>query len=269
MMRKIKIIRVILSLVLMLLTAVLIILNLSDIAERVQVMTAAVSLSIGVCAFWLVITLALGRIYCSTVCPLGTVQDVVSWISKRYRNHGKGYYRFSPAENRLRYVVLLLIVVSVIAGQYFISNLSDPYKLFKNLVDLCTGHMEVTCSVLGCLASLIVLVAIIYLAQRSGRTFCNTFCPVGSTLGYVSKYSVFRFEIDPDLCTNCGLCELECKSSCVNAKEHTIDVSRCVVCFDCAAVCPANAIKFKASRKRLSTPMMQKIPDLSVKADKE
>ena len=43
---------------------------------RLQLLPAVLSLSAGVCLFWLVVTLLIGRAYCSTICPLGVVQDI-------------------------------------------------------------------------------------------------------------------------------------------------------------------------------------------------
>src|SRR5690554_1375086 len=31
----------------------------------------------------LLLTLLMGRFYCSTICPLGIIQDIVSWIAKK------------------------------------------------------------------------------------------------------------------------------------------------------------------------------------------
>ena len=48
-------------------------------------------------------TFLFGRIYCSTICPLGIFQDIISrislWIRKKRR------YRFSKAQHVLRYIV--------------------------------------------------------------------------------------------------------------------------------------------------------------------
>lgn len=50
--------------------------------------------SASVVGFWLIITLAFGRIYCSTVCPLGTIQDIAANIGCRFK-HAKPY-RYKP-----------------------------------------------------------------------------------------------------------------------------------------------------------------------------
>ena len=82
------------------------------------------------------------------------------------------------------------------------------------------------------------------LAWKHGRTWCNTICPVGSVLGFFSRFSVFAPVIDTDKCRNCGLCGKQCKASCINMKEHQIDLTRCVACMDCIDTCKDGAIHY-------------------------
>ena len=69
------------------------------------------------------------------------------------------------------------------------------------------------------------------MAWKHGRTWCNTVCPVGTVLGLLSRFSLFKVRIiDTAKCNGCGLCATKCKASCINSKEHAIDYSRCVDC---------------------------------------
>ena len=60
----------------------------------IQFLPAVLALHLAVVAAWIVIALIFGRIYCSVICPLGVMQDVVSWISGR-RNKGRKRMRFA------------------------------------------------------------------------------------------------------------------------------------------------------------------------------
>ena len=92
--------------------------------------------------------------------------------------------------------------------------------------------------------AVITFVIIAILAWRNGRTYCNTICPVGTILGYLSRFSLFRIEIDREKCKNCRLCSKQCKSSCIDIKHHKIDYSRCVACMDCLDSCKHDAIHY-------------------------
>ena len=49
---------------------------------HLQFIPAVLSLSIGILLFLIVLTLLFGRVYCSTICPMGILQDVIARISK-------------------------------------------------------------------------------------------------------------------------------------------------------------------------------------------
>jgi len=87
-----------------------------------------------------------------------------------------------------------------------------------------------------------VLIAV--LAWRNGRTWCNTICPVGTVLGFLSRFSLFAPVIDTEKCRSCNLCSRQCKASCINIGKHEIDYSRCVACMDCIDTCKDGAIRY-------------------------
>lgn len=99
------------------------------------------------------------------------------------------------------------------------------------------------------LIALTTFVVIAVLAWRNGRTYCNTICPVGTILGFLSRYAWLRPHIDISKCNNCGLCARNCKASCIDPKEHRIDYSRCVTCMDCLESCHKSAITYTHPRK--------------------
>ena len=90
----------------------------------------------------------------------------------------------------------------------------------------------------------VTFIILIILAWRNGRTYCNTICPVGTFLGLISRFSVFKPVIDTSKCNGCGLCARNCKAACINAKVHEIDYSRCVDCMDCIDKCRQGAIRY-------------------------
>ena len=284
MIKKLKILRIVLSVAFVaLLTGALLChdpekASWIDWTCQLQLLPAVLSLAAGVCLFWLAVTLLVGRAYCSTVCPLGVVQDIFGRIGKMMRRNRDGslrLYHYSRAENRLRYVVLAVVVLCVMVGQMFLPEIIDPYYVYANLLNHITAAVHPSLlgevmipGVLGIAISAVTLVVVAVLSFKNGRTFCNTICPVGSALSVVSRVSLLQLEIDPDVCTNCGRCEQECKASCIDAKAHTIDYSRCVLCMNCTAACNDHAIRFTATRKRLSTPLMQqiggKVPQMTI-----
>ena len=99
---------------------------------KMQFLPAVLALNVGGILLLVVLTLVFGRIYCSVICPLGVFQDVVSWISGRRR---KKKYRFtySPARNVLRYGMLGLFVIAMIAGVGSFVALLAPYSSYGRI----------------------------------------------------------------------------------------------------------------------------------------
>lgn len=232
---------------------------------KIQFLPAVLALNVGVVVLLVVLTLLLGRVYCSVLCPLGVFQDIVSWIAgKRKKNR----FRHSPANPWLRYGVLAAFVVMMVAGMGSIALLIAPYSAYGRMASsLFAPLWQWGNNFLGYLAermdsyafyetevwikglptfivAAVTLVVVTVLAYRNGRTYCNTICPVGTVLGFFSRYSLFRPVIDTSKCNNCGLCARNCKASCINPKAHEIDYSRCVMCMDCIEKCRQGAIKY-------------------------
>lgn len=100
------------------------------------------------------------------------------------------------------------------------------------------------------LIAIMTFAVIMILAWKHGRTWCNTICPVGTVLGLLSRYSLFKVRIDTAKCNGCGLCATKCKAACIHNKEHTIDYSRCVDCFDCLEACKQKALVYAPALKK-------------------
>ena len=235
---------------------------------KIQFLPAVLALNVGVILLWVVLTLVFGRVYCSVICPLGVFQDVVSWFSGR-RKKKKYRFSYSPAVSWLRYGVLGVFIIAMIAGIGSVVALLAPYSSYGRIVsnlfapvyqwgnnvlayfaERSDSYAFYETSVwLKSLPTFIIaagtFVVLVVLAWRNGRTYCNTICPVGTVLGFFSRYSLFRPEIDAEKCTNCSLCSRKCKAACINYKDHRIDYSRCVTCMDCIDSCKHGAISYK------------------------
>lgn len=234
---------------------------------KIQFLPALLALNAAVVALLLVLTLVFGRIYCSVICPLGVMQDIISWLSGR-RKKKRHRFTYSPAMTWLRWGVLGLFVIALVGGVgsfvallapystygRIVSNLLQPVWLWGNnalayLAERADSYAFYRTDVwvrsgmtLAMAASAFVILAI--LAWRNGRTYCNTVCPVGTVLGAVARYSWFKPVINEEKCISCGLCARSCKASCIDAKAHKIDYSRCVTCGDCLGSCSKDAISY-------------------------
>ena len=254
---------------------------------KIQFIPAVLSLNAIVVISLLLLTFIFGRLYCSVICPMGIFQDIISWVAgKTKRNR----FTYSPAKNILRYVILVIYAVTVILGIGIVIAILDPYAAFGRIVnttlqplyELCNNGLAIIAermnsyafykvdvwvrSISALATAITTLIVIAILAWRNGRTYCNTICPVGTLLGFVSKYSLLKPTIDTTKCNGCTLCQRNCKASCINAKEHKIDYSRCVTCGDCIEKCNRGAITYSFRKSEKPADARQDNVDTSKRA---
>lgn len=240
---------------------------------KVQFLPALLAVNAGVVALLVLLTLLVGRIYCSVICPLGVFQDIVSWISGR-RKKKKYRFSYSPEIKWLRYGVLGLFVIAMLTSVGSFVALLAPYSSYGRIATILFAPMyrwgnnllayfaeradsyafyetEVWLKSLPTfLIAVFTFIVLIVLAWRNGRTYCNTVCPVGTILGFFSRFSLFRPVINKEKCKNCSLCSRGCKTACIDYKHHHIDYSRCVACMDCIDTCKHDALRLEYRWKK-------------------
>ena len=97
---------------------------------KVQLLPAVLALNVGVIVLLVALTLIFGRIYCSVICPLGVMQDLISWFGDKAK---KNRFRYSKPLTWLRYGMLALFVVAFIAGIGSIVALLAPYSAYGRI----------------------------------------------------------------------------------------------------------------------------------------
>lgn len=254
---------------------------------KIQFLPAVLALNVGVIALLLLLTFVFGRIYCSVLCPLGVFQDAAARIGRISRKRRKLPYFYSPAMSWLRYGMLAVFIIALFAGVGGLVALLAPYSSYGRMVNnlfqplwqwgnnLLAYFAERAGSYafyetevwMKSLPTFIIAAAtfliLILLAVRHGRTYCNTVCPVGTVLGFLSRYSLLRVTIDTDKCNHCGICARHCKAACIDSKEQQIDYSRCVACMNCIEKCRQGAIRYKFHPLAKSTAIGQQAASAS------
>ena len=240
---------------------------------KIQFLPAVLAANFIVVAVLLLLTLIFGRVYCSVICPLGVLQDIISWFHGKTKKKNRFRFSYSPAKNWLRFAVLVLFCVGLVFGAHSLAVIIAPYSAYgriaanlfaplyqwgNNLLAWIAERADSYAfysvdvwikSVSTFIIAILTFIVIGFLSWKHGRTWCNTICPVGTVLGFFSRFSLLAPVIDTEKCRNCGLCGKQCKASCIDTKEHQIDYSRCVVCMDCIDTCKDGAIHY-GFRKR-------------------
>lgn len=177
---------------------------------KIQFLPALLALNAGVVVFLLVLTLLFGRVYCSVICPLGVMQDAIARMGRWKKRNP---YSYSPALSAVRYTVLALFVIATVAGIGSLTALLAPYSAYGRIAtnffaplyrwgnnglaylaeradSYAFYETEVWLrSLPAFLLAAATLIIIGILAWKNGRTYCNAICPVGTVLGFVSRYA--------------------------------------------------------------------------------
>ncbi|MGL4957091.1 MAG: 4Fe-4S binding protein [Bacteroidales bacterium] len=238
---------------------------------KIQFLPALLALNVGIIVGLVVLTLLFGRLYCSIICPLGVYQDAISRIARRFT---KNRFRYSAAITWLRYAMLGVLAIAFVAGLGSVVALLEPYSAYGRIISnlgqplyqwannlfayvaertdsYAFYRVDVWLKGIGTFAIAVLTLGIIsVLAWRNGRSYCNTICPVGTVLGFVSRFSIYKIRINAESCNACNLCVRNCKTSCIDIKNHSIDHSRCVSCFNCIDKCTQRSISFVRSSKQ-------------------
>ncbi|MDD4537431.1 MAG: 4Fe-4S binding protein [Lentisphaeria bacterium] len=204
----------------------------------------------GVVLLLLVLTLVFGRVYCSVLCPLGILQDVIGWLTRR-RCPAPGNHP------RLRYGIAVVTIVLALCGWNLGLRLLDPASRFGGMVATLVAPLHTaiynrlypddmlivrplalpTLFILGVLPLLLLTALVLW--RR--RWFCTTLCPVGTVLGLLAKYTPYPLQLT-DACVKCGQCQKICPAGCIDLAEGSLDNERCLRCLKCLDACRFQAV---------------------------
>ncbi|HDZ10213.1 NosR/NirI family protein [Pseudohongiella sp.] len=166
--------------------------------------------------FTLITTLIWGRVFCSSLCPFGALQDMITRITpRRWQRtlpafiHDKALY--------LKYAILALIVIMALVQSDI--SIFQYFEPFGTLFFYSTSIALWTILILILLASAVVK-----------RFYCRYMCPLGAALGVMSLISLRRIRRVPQ-CTVCKVCEHACPTGAI--RNHKIDFKECVRCDIC------------------------------------
>lgn len=219
------------------------------------------------------LTLALGRVWCGWLCPLGTLLDLFSL--RRWR--GK---REAPTDSwrRVKYGLLLTILAAALLTNLTLLIFDPLTILFRTLsvsvwpaVDQLVTAAETALYRVPLLRPAIsafdglvrpqvlppdpafyrhtllyagLFLSVILLNLAAPRFWCRYMCPLGALLGLLSRVAVVRREVNAR-CTQCDACPRACPTGTIQAaKGYASDSGECTMCLECLAVCPYSAIEF-------------------------
>jgi ferredoxin-type protein NapH len=185
-----------------------------------------------------ILTLALGRVWCGWVCPVNTVLDRVHFEEARKRGA-----RLSDRWRAVKYVLLFLILTATVLG--LLRPVSDLIGIIYQRQSPSQRLL------LGFGVVVLALAAIVGLDVIVERFWCRYLCPLGGAVALLSKIAPMR-RIVRDHCNDCSVCVDACSMGAIDPRRGFInDPGECTVCFDCLTSCTSSSNGFTFSRPEL------------------
>ena len=222
------------------------------------------------------------KLFCAYICPLGTVQDLISKARNAMHVKSIKVRNGSVADKVLRIIkyalVFWIFYMTVNASELFCKNL-DPYYAvatgFKGEITLWMSIVSISVVVLGsflidmfwcrylCPLGAIsntlkfwlwigVLFGAYYVADVLGAdipwaVLLGGFCIVGYLLEVLHskpKLQILHITKDDNACNNCGLCIKKCPYHIDVKSVHNGRLSHvdCTLCGECVAACSTGAL---------------------------
>ncbi len=199
-------------------------------------------------------TAVLGRFFCGWMCPLGTLQQLVSWIAGPNRRARAKLNRYRPWF-AVKYVVLTVLLVWAALGTSHVGWLA-PLSLLHRAVASGLQPLWKGWASPGGWFAFGLLAAILVLSTWMPRLYCRALCPTGALLGVVARVAPLRIRRGAGDCTGCTLCAVPCQGADEPLGDHR--VSECHVCLNCLDACKESGLRYglPAEGSALSTPAL-------------
>ena len=100
---------------------------------KIQFLPAMLAANTAVIAVLILVTVLFGRIYCSTICPLGVMQDMISWIPGKIKKKNRLRFRYTSERKWLRYSFLVVFIIMLCLGIHSLAVLIAPYSAYGRI----------------------------------------------------------------------------------------------------------------------------------------
>jgi polyferredoxin len=187
----------------------------------------------------LVLVLGVGllakKAFCSWVCPIGTLSEMLAGLSQRlFRRKLRLPRPLDLPLRSLKYLLLAFFVYAVFfrMGPAAVADFLDsPYNRVAD-VKMLYFFERLSPLALGVLVGLAVLSAVV------PYFWCRYLFPYGALLGALSLLSPLKVTRHAPSCIDCGLCTKACPSHLPVARLARVSSDECFGCLSCVAACP-------------------------------
>lgn len=192
-------------------------------------------------ASFLLVSLLLKKSFCSWLCPIGTLSEVLWKTGKAVFKRSFYLPRWLDIPLRsLKYILLafFLYIALSMPSAAIRGFMTSTYGILADvkMLDFFRHMGQLTAITLA-----IMLVGSLFIPNL----WCRYLCPYGALMGIVSLFSPYKIRRDAQACVDCGKCAKVCPSRLPVDVKPQIRSVECTACQSCIDICPAqDALQF-------------------------
>ncbi len=180
-------------------------------------------------AFMFITAVIWGRgVFCGWICPFGTIQEYIYRIKEKilpeklakkisFEFNNKFHFKLIYLKYAIFIILMATATISIAWGERLAEV--EPFKTVFYL------HFERQWYFTA------YAILLIGLSVLSYRFFCKYMCPLGASLGLLSKIKIFNIKRYGE-CKSCKICARSCNIKAIDDKG-TINRSECFYCLEC------------------------------------
>lgn len=193
-------------------------------------------------------SLVLPRAFCSHVCPVGTLSELLGDAGRRLLGRTWLLPRWTDVALRsAKYLLLAFFVWATWVAMEpaaLAAFLDSAYNRVAD-VKMLLFFAEPSRLTLGVLGALVVASVLVR------DSWCRYLCPYGALLGLLGRLAPLRIERDPATCIDCRACTRACPARIAVHAAARVGNVECSGCQDCVAACPvAGCLAVRPARRR-------------------
>ncbi|PKK89593.1 MAG: hypothetical protein CVV64_13585 [Candidatus Wallbacteria bacterium HGW-Wallbacteria-1] len=224
--------------------------------------------SLWFCLGFLILTAILGRFYCSHLCPVGFLQDLIAALLQRTKvkanRQSQPLSLISTFLGTLFFTALMTSMIMGASWYGWIDHFSNMGRIYTGLI--APGSSTLWLPVQNTFRqhswlflagqplewNLPLVMGLLFMALLTlgtlfrPRWFCALLCPSGFIFSIVSRFNLRSVKLSPG-CTSCGLCGRGCPAGAIFNGEA--DKSICMHCGICIPACPHSLLKLKSGNQ--------------------
>lgn len=194
----------------------------------------------------IIFTILFGRFFCGWICSFGAYNDFLYLIGKKIKKYNNiQIEKYDRHLKKLKYLILLAIVMLCITGNSSFINGKSPWDVFGQVISF---RFRFTGFLIGIIIFAIITMGALFIE----RFFCRYICPFGAIFAIVDRLHFFELHKPSEKCGKCRRCTNECPMGISLYKGDEIKSGECIKCFRCTSICSRKNVKIKIFNKEVN-----------------